>query len=86
LPRKTRSAGGSKCSASAIEATQPAKRIRRSISIENEGKKVNKSFRSVWSEALGVWVAVSEVCTARGKKSSSITIGAGLLATAAFGK
>jgi hypothetical protein len=49
-------------------------------------KKVNKSFRSVWSEALGVWVAVSEVCTARGKKSSSITIGAGLLATAAFGK
>jgi hypothetical protein len=47
---------------------------------------VNKSFRSIWSEALGVWVAVSEVCTVRGKKSSSITIGTALLATAAFGK
>lgn len=46
---------------------------------------MNKSFRSIWNEALGAWVAASEVCTARGKKSSSITIGAALLATAAFG-
>ncbi|BEP65225.1 hypothetical protein GmRootV213_57790 (plasmid) [Variovorax sp. V213] len=46
---------------------------------------MNKSFRSIWNEALGAWVAASEVCTARGKNSSSITIGAALLATAVFG-
>lgn len=46
---------------------------------------MNKSFRSIWNEALGAWVAASEGCTARRKKSSSITIGAALLATAVFG-
>ncbi|WP_165442122.1 autotransporter outer membrane beta-barrel domain-containing protein [Variovorax paradoxus] len=46
---------------------------------------MNRSFRSIWNEALGAWVAASEVCTARGKKSSSATLGAVVLATAAFG-
>jgi outer membrane autotransporter protein len=46
---------------------------------------MNRSFRSIWNEALGAWVAASEVCTARGKKSSSVTLGAVVLATAAFG-
>ena len=46
---------------------------------------MNRSFRSIWNEALGAWVAASEACTARGKKSSGITLGAALLATAAFG-
>lgn len=46
---------------------------------------MNRSFRSIWNEALGAWVAASEVCSARGKKSSSATLGAVILATAAFG-
>ena len=46
---------------------------------------MNRSFRSIWNEALGAWVAASEVCSARGKKSSSATLGAVVLATAAFG-
>ncbi|WP_366518650.1 ESPR domain-containing protein, partial [Neorhizobium sp. SHOUNA12B] len=41
---------------------------------------MNRSFRSVWNEALGAWVAASEVCAARGKKSSSATLGAVVLA------
>ena len=46
---------------------------------------MNRSFRSIWNEALGAWVAASEVCSARGKKSSSATLGAVVMATAAFG-
>lgn len=46
---------------------------------------MNKTFRSVFNEALGTWVATSEACAARGKKSSGVTLGAALLATAAFG-
>jgi outer membrane autotransporter protein len=46
---------------------------------------VNKTFRSIWNEALGAWVAASEVSAARGKKSSSTMLAAGLLATLAFG-
>ena len=30
---------------------------------------MNKSYKSVWNEALGAWVAVSEIESARGKKS-----------------
>ncbi len=32
---------------------------------------LNHVFRSIWSEALGAWVAVSEVASARGKRSGS---------------
>jgi autotransporter-associated beta strand protein/predicted outer membrane repeat protein len=32
---------------------------------------VNKSYRCVWSEALGAWVAVSELISARGKRAKS---------------
>ena len=32
---------------------------------------MNRSYRSVWNESLGAWVATSEVTAARGKKSSS---------------
>jgi hypothetical protein len=28
---------------------------------------MNKVFKSVWSEALGAWVAASELCRGRGK-------------------
>lgn len=30
---------------------------------------MNKSYRSIWNESLGAWVAASEVSTARGKRS-----------------
>ena len=32
---------------------------------------MNKSYRSIWNEALGAWVAASELTSARGKRSSS---------------
>ncbi|QFZ83828.1 hypothetical protein GFK26_14230 [Variovorax paradoxus] len=32
---------------------------------------MNKSYRSIWNEALGAWVAASELTSARGKKSKS---------------
>ncbi|RZI74053.1 MAG: hypothetical protein EOP80_11175 [Variovorax sp.] len=32
---------------------------------------MNKSYRSVWNESLGAWVAASEITSARGKKSKS---------------
>jgi hypothetical protein len=32
---------------------------------------MNRSYRTVWNEALGAWVAISEISSARGKKSSS---------------
>ncbi|MCA3848186.1 MAG: hypothetical protein IOB09_27730, partial [Burkholderia sp.] len=35
------------------------------------GVVVNRSYRSIWSEVLGTWVAVSEVVKSRGKKSRS---------------
>ena len=31
---------------------------------------MNKSYRSIYNEATGAWVAVSETTSARGKKSS----------------
>ena len=33
---------------------------------------MNKSYRSVWNQALGAWVAVSEITAARGKRSSGV--------------
>ncbi|WP_415868526.1 ESPR domain-containing protein, partial [Burkholderia ambifaria] len=32
---------------------------------------MNHSFRSIWSEAAGCWVAVAETARARGKRSGS---------------
>ncbi|MDQ0571445.1 outer membrane autotransporter protein [Variovorax paradoxus] len=46
---------------------------------------MNKTFRSIWNEALGAWVAASEVSAARGKKSSGTVLAAGLLAAVAYG-
>lgn len=47
---------------------------------------MNRSFRSIWNAALGAWVATSEICSARGKKSSGVAVGtAALVAVAAFG-
>ncbi|MEJ7686543.1 MAG: autotransporter outer membrane beta-barrel domain-containing protein [Variovorax sp.] len=46
---------------------------------------MNKSYRSVWNQALGAWVAVSETTSARGKRSraaAATIIGSGLLALA----
>jgi outer membrane autotransporter protein len=38
---------------------------------KQEGLVVNHSFRSIWSEAAGCWVAVAETARARGKRSGS---------------
>ncbi|MDP9606489.1 UNVERIFIED_ORG: outer membrane autotransporter protein [Variovorax paradoxus] len=46
---------------------------------------MNRTFRSVYNEALGAWVAASEVSAARGKRSSGAVLGAAFLAAAAFG-
>lgn len=35
---------------------------------------MNKSYRTVWNEALGAWVAASEITKARGKRSRSGTV------------
>ena len=32
---------------------------------------MNKSYRSVWNESLGAWVAVSELASAAGKRSTA---------------
>ncbi|WP_179107014.1 S-layer family protein, partial [Variovorax sp. KK3] len=46
---------------------------------------MNKAYRSVWNEAIGAWVAVSEATATRGKRSSGlatvvVAAGLGLLA------
>ena len=46
---------------------------------------MNRTFRSVYNEALGAWVAASEVGAVRGKRSSGAVLGAAFLAAAAFG-
>ncbi|CAG2261637.1 membrane protein [Burkholderia sola] len=38
---------------------------------KKEGYVVNHSFRSIWSDAAGCWVAVAETARARGKRSGS---------------
>jgi hypothetical protein len=46
---------------------------------------MNKSYRSIYNERLGAWVAVSETASARGKKSSgAVKLGAMAIAIAAF--
>ena len=47
---------------------------------------MNKSYRSLWNQALGAWVAVSEVTRARGKRAGGgviVVAGAALLAAGA---
>ncbi len=34
---------------------------------------MNRAYKSVWNEALGAWVAASELTKARGKKAASLT-------------
>ena len=36
---------------------------------------MNKTYKSIWSEALGTWVAVSELANARGKASKGCCLG-----------
>ncbi|MET3463242.1 autotransporter outer membrane beta-barrel domain-containing protein [Variovorax atrisoli] len=45
---------------------------------------MNRTFRSVYNEALGAWVVASEVSAARGKRSSGAALGTALLAAATF--
>lgn len=33
---------------------------------------MNKSYRSIWNESLGAWVAASEITSARGKRSKGV--------------
>ncbi|MDQ7958330.1 MAG: ESPR-type extended signal peptide-containing protein, partial [Pseudomonadota bacterium] len=40
---------------------------------------MNKTYRSVWSDALGAWVAVSELAPSRGKRSGSVVASVALL-------
>lgn len=46
---------------------------------------MNENYRSIWSEARGSWVVVSECAPARGKKSRSarVAVAVGLMAAAA---
>ena len=49
---------------------------------------MNKSYRSIWNESLGAWVAASEITSARGKRSSSAAVISGAVlsvALASFG-
>ncbi|CAN5890165.1 hypothetical protein BH11PSE13_BH11PSE13_25520 [soil metagenome] len=48
---------------------------------------MNRSFKSIWSEAQGAWVAVSELAAGRGKKASATTalLGFAVVAGIAFG-
>lgn len=41
---------------------------------------MNKVFKSVWSEALGAWVAASELCRGRGKGGGKVARGVAALA------
>jgi Extended Signal Peptide of Type V secretion system len=43
---------------------------------------MNKSYRSIWNEALGAWVAASEISSARGKPKKSSVVVAGVVVLA----
>ncbi|WP_367619755.1 ESPR domain-containing protein [Caballeronia sp. SEWSISQ10-4 2] len=43
---------------------------------------MNNVYKSVWNEALGAWVAVSETAKGRGKKSNKKIVSSVLLASA----
>ena len=47
---------------------------------------MNKSYRSIWNEALGAWVAASELTSGRGKKSSSRVLAVAAIALVAAGQ
>lgn len=47
-----------------------------------EEQDMNRTYKSIWNEALGAWVAASEVTRSRGKQSKRaafLTMGAALL-------
>ncbi|WP_169805051.1 ESPR-type extended signal peptide-containing protein [Variovorax boronicumulans] len=48
---------------------------------------MNKSYRSIWNEALGAWVAASETTRARGKRGSVVraAVTAGVMGAALLG-
>ena len=46
---------------------------------------MNKSYRTVWNEALGAWVAASEITKARGKRSRSGAVVAAAIVIGALG-
>nr|WP_310633263.1 ESPR-type extended signal peptide-containing protein [Paraburkholderia sp.] len=46
---------------------------------------MNKSYRSVWNESTGTWMAVQETARARGKKARSARVAAFTLVSAAAG-
>ncbi|VTU37889.1 Adhesin YadA precursor [Variovorax sp. PBL-H6] len=46
---------------------------------------MNKSYRTVWNEALGAWVAASEITKARGKRSRSSAVVAAAVVLVALG-
>lgn len=46
---------------------------------------MNKSYRNIWSESLGAWVAASEITSACGKRSGGAVRGAAMIALAAVG-
>src|ERR1700748_663444 len=41
---------------------------------------MNRAYRSIWNQALGVWVAISELASARGKPGKAKLLGAVTLA------
>jgi len=41
---------------------------------------MNRAYRSIWNQALGTWVAVSELASARGKPGKAKLLGAVTLA------
>ena len=43
---------------------------------------MNKSYRSIWNESLGAWVAVSEIETAKGKPAGASVAASGRVAFA----
>ncbi|WP_419763475.1 ESPR domain-containing protein, partial [Burkholderia contaminans] len=34
---------------------------------------MNRTYRNIWNETLGTWVAASEITSARGKGSSAVS-------------
>ncbi|HDR9370894.1 TPA: ESPR domain-containing protein, partial [Burkholderia multivorans] len=47
---------------------------------------MNHSFRSIWSDTSGCWIAVAETTRARGKQARSATDRAGRLARRVAGR
>jgi hypothetical protein len=50
-----------------------------------ESREMNTTYRSVWNEALGTWVAVSEATRARGKRAGGKVVAALVLAVSMAG-